>query len=451
MQRQTPHKKLLCWMFSAAFLLAGSPAFAQQDTLGPFHFTLDEAVKYAIIHQNDVVNARLSRQASREKIRETRGVLLPHVDVTGNFTDNLKLQTSFIPDFANDPNNKIPVQFGTKFSSYLTGEATQTLFNSDYFLGLKAAKVYDQLAIRDLERTAIATHVAVSNAYFNVLVVNESIRLADANHEQQAKALKDARARYDEGVAERIDVDRLQVAYNKSENNRENFRRQLEFAMEYLKFQMGMPLTAQLTLEEEVRDFTYTVPDSLSYNVADRPEYNMQRTQIELDRLSLKSKRLEGLPSLNAFINYGVNWFGEEFSQLYKTGYQTSAMGLRLSIPLFTGTERIYQIKQREITLQQSENNLNYLTQQIQLQVKDSWTQYRNQSATLRTEEKNMELTQGIYDRVLLKFNEGVSSSLDVVSADNELRGAQVQYINALINTLISKVSLDQAMGKIKP
>lgn len=449
-----------CWLpyitmrktlLTIAFLLASRALSAQQDSSGVYVFTLDECIQYALGNQNDVVNARLSRQSSTERIREMRGRLLPHVNVTGNFTDNLKLQTSLIPDFVNDPSQKIPVQFGTKFSSALTGEATQTLFNSDYFLGLRAAKVYDELSVRDLQRTAIDTRVNVSVAYFDVLVALESIRIVDANLAQFGKTLKDTKARYEEGVAERIDVDRIQASYNNVENERANLERTRSYAYDVLKYSMGMPLDAKLEIEENVQNFTGgPLPDSLNYSVADRPEYAMQRVQVELNRLNLKSKKLEFLPTLNAFVNYGFNWFGGEFSELYKTGFGASALGLRLSWPIFNGTERIFQAKQYAITLEQSQNDLDYLNQQIQLQVRDAWTKYRNNYASYVTQQKNIELTQGVYDRVVLKYEQGVSTSLDVISADNNLKLAQNEYITALINTLISKVKLDQAMGKIK-
>lgn len=449
-----------CWLpyitmrktlLTITFLLFSGALSAQQDSSGAYVFTLDECIQYALSNQNDVVNARLSRQSSTERIREMRGRLLPHVNISGNFTDNLKLQTSLIPDFVNDPSQKIPVQFGTKYSSALTGEATQTLFNSDYFLGLRAAKVYDELSVRDLQRTAIDTRVSVSVAYFDVLVALESIRIVDANLAQFGKTLKDTKARYDEGVAERIDVDRIQASYNNVENERANLERTRNYAYDVLKYSMGMPLDAKLEIEENVETFTGgPLPDSLNYSVADRPEYAMQRVQVELNRLNLKSKKLEFLPTLNAFVNYGFNWFGGEFSELYKTGFGASALGLRLSWPIFNGTERIYQAKQYAITLEQSQNDLDYLNQQIQLQVRDAWTQYRNNYASYVTQQKNIELTQGVYDRVVLKYEQGVSTSLDVISADNNLKLAQNEYITALINTLISKVKLDQAMGKIK-
>lgn len=441
-------RRMVC--LTAVLTTCAGGAHAQQiGTAGPV-YTLDECIRYALRNENNVVNARLSRQISTEQIRETRGMLLPHANITGNFTDNLKLQTSLIPDFTGDPNNKVPVQFGTKFSSAITGEVTQTLINSDYFLGLKAAKVYDEMAVRDYERTAIETRVEVSVAYFNVLVAQESIRLVEANLVQFGKTLKDTRARYDEGVSERIDVDRIQTSFNNVETNRANLKRQLEYTYDVLKFRMGMPIDSPIAVKEDVRTYTDNMPDSLNYRFMDRPEYAMQRVQVELDRLNLKSKKLQVIPTLNAFVNYGFNYFSENFSDLYKTGFGTSALGVRLSWPIFAGTERIYAARRLALVLEQSQNNLNYLSQQIQLEVREGWTVYRNNLNQLNTQEKNMELTQGVYDRVVLKYEEGVATSLDVLSADSELKTAQNDYITALVNTLISRVRLEQAMGKIK-
>jgi outer membrane protein len=453
--------KMKCWNPSTALraiLLVTTamailqPVQAQQDTARPYQFSLEECIQYALANQPTVQNARLSREASRERIRESTGKLLPHANISGSFTDNLKLQTSVIPDFSNPTGPKIPVQFGTKYASAVSGQVNQTIINSDYFLGLKAAKVYDELSVRDLERTAIDARVQVSNAYFNVLVSRESIRLVDANIIRLQKTLKDTRARYDEGVSERIDVDRIQVSFNNAETQRANLERLQQYSLDVLKFNMGMPLQSTLELKEDVKSFAgiQEMPDSQQYNIQDRPEYHMQRVQVELNKLDLKSKRLGIVPSLSAFINYGVNWFAPQFSDLYKTGYGNSAMGLTLNFPIFTGTERIHQVAQSRIVLKQSENDLANLSQQIQLEVRNAYTDYQNNTTSLRTQEKNMALTQGVYDRVVLKFDQGVSSSLDVVSADNELKQAQSDYINALLDTLISKVRLDQAMGKIK-
>jgi outer membrane protein TolC len=88
------------------------------------------------------------------------------------------------------------------------------------------------------------------------------------------------------------------------------------------------------------------------------------------------------------------------------------------------------------------------LAENIRLEVKGAYVQYQNNLAQLGTQKTNMELTQGVYDRIKYKFDQGVSSSLDLLSAENELQQAQNNYIDALLNTLMSRVDLEKAMGR---
>ncbi|RBL89682.1 hypothetical protein DF182_24605 [Chitinophaga flava] len=442
-------------LLMATLFLSGIHAtYGQMDTTrGNYAFNLAECIQYGITHHHDVVNANLDTIFSQEQVKEATAKLFPHGNITGNFTDNLKLPTSLIPDIANgNYNKKIPVQFGTRLSSSITGELDQVLFRSDYFIGLKASRVYRGLSVKTYVRTEIDTRVAITKAYYAVLTNQENIRLSRANLEQLRKTFSDTKARYDAGVAERVDVDRIAVSYNNSVTQIENQIRLLVYSIQLLKFQMGMPQESGLELRETVQDLNVESfsSDTLNYKVEDRIEYGIQTTQIALDELNLKSKKLAYLPQLNFYVNYGFNYFSTYLPDLYKRNFGASALGINLTWPIFTGTERLHQIKELGITLQKSRNDLDFLSQQIKLEVQNANTAYENNKATFVTQKTNMALTQGIYDRIVLKFEQGVATSLDVISAESELTQARTDYINAMLNTLISKTDLDKAMGRIK-
>jgi outer membrane protein TolC len=440
-------------VLGAVFLTTTS--YAQTDTLQQFpeehHFSLSDCIRYAEDHEHDIKNARLDQQFAEEQVRENTGKLLPHAEISGSFLDNLKLATTLIPDFqSGDLNHKIPVQFGNKYTSSLSGQINQTIFNSNYFIGLKAAKVYQELSVRSVDATRINTRVNVTKAYFNVLVNQEGIRIAKANQAQLEKSLQDTRAKYAAGIAETVDVNRIEVLVNNARVGIENQQRLLDYSLYELKFQMGMPLSDSLALSQTVQAFAVQTQsmDTSGYQVGDRPEYAIQQTQTELNALSLKSSRLSFLPSLSAYANYGYNYFAGSFGDLYDKGYGSSAIGLSLSFPIFSGTERIHRNHEARITLEQSQNDLDHLAENIRLEVKGAYVQYQNNLAQLGTQKTNMELTQGVYDRIKYKFDQGVSSSLDLLSAENELQQAQNNYIDALLNTLMSRVDLEKAMGR---
>lgn len=420
-----------------------------------FHFNLNDCLDYAMRNQHDVKNALLNSQYSQEQVKESTAKLFPHATINGTLVDNLKLPTSLIPDFANgDLSKKIPVQFGVKYNSSATGQINQTIFNSNYFIGLKAAKVYKELSVKSLHSTEINTWVNVSKAYFNVLVNEEAIRIALSNLAQIEKSLQDVKAEYQVGVAETVDVNRIQVQDNNARTGIENQQRLLDLSVAELKFQMGMSQEDSLTLLETVKDFTpgaMPPADTAGFNLNNRPEYTMQQIQYQLNELSLKNVRLSYLPSLSAYLNYGYNFFSPTFSDLYNKGFGNSALGLDLSFPIFSGTERIHQTNEAKITLQESQNDLTNLAQQIHLQVRNAYIAFRNNQAQLNTQKENMNLTEGVYRRIQYKYEQGVASSLDLLSAENELQQAQSNYIDALLNTLMSRVDLEQAVGKINP
>lgn len=417
-----------------------------------YHFSLSDCIAYSLEHQHNIKNAQLDKAYSHEQVGENRAKLFPHVNLNGAFVDNLKLTTTLIPDIFNGhPEQKIPVQFGNKYTSSVNGQVNQTVFNSNYFIGLKAAKIYEQLSVKALDRTRVETMVNVQKAYFNVLVNKEAIRIAQSNLAQLKKSFEDIKAQYNVGIAETVDVNRIESQYNNAVTGLKNQQRLLDYSLEVLKFQMGMPLDALLTLTESVNDFSPHLPvDTLSYRLANRPEYEMQQVQIALNKLSLKSTKLSFLPSLSFYLNYGFNYYSSSFSDLYKKGYDNSAIGLDLSFPIFSGTERTHQVNEAEITLEQSQNDMEHLEQQIRLEVKNAFVQYRNNQDQLTTQKENMALTQGVYDRIKYKYDQGVSSSLDLLSAENELQQAQSNYIDALLNVLMSRVDLMKAMGKIR-
>lgn len=417
-------------------------------------FNLKDCIDYALKNQHDIKNAILNNRYSDEKIKENTAKLFPHININASFIQNLKLPTSLIPDFGSgNLNQKIPVQMGTRYNSSASGEIQQTLFNSNYFIGLQAAKVYREMSEKNLNANQVTTQVNVMKAYFNVLVNDEAIRIAGSNLDQLQKSLRDIKAKYDVGIAETIDVNRIEVQNNNATTGLANQQRLLKVSLYQLKFQMGMPQQDSLQLTETINDFApdqLPPTDTFNFNLNDRPEYVMQQINNQLNALDLKSTRLSYLPTVGTYVNYGFNFFSPSLSKLYSNGFGSSAFGITLSFPIFSGTERIHQVNEAKITLEQSQNDLLNLEQQIRLEINNSYTDFLNNLASLNTQKTNMELTQGVYERIQYKYQQGVATSLDLLSAENELQQAQNRYIDALLNTLLSRIDLEKALGRIR-
>ena len=85
----------------------------------------------------------------------------------------------------------------------------------------------------------------------------------------------------------------------------------------------------------------------------------------------------------------------------------------------------------------------------VKLQVKTAYSNFKVAKKTLETRKRTLNITEGIYDKTLIKFKEGVGSSIEVTQAETQLFDAQALYVNALYDLLTSKTDLDIALGKL--
>ena len=416
------------------------------------HFSLQEAIDYAQDHSNSILNAKLDQDIAGNTVRQTIGIGLPQVSGNANFSDFIKVPTNLLPgEFFGKPGTQVPVQFGVKYQSSAGLELNQLLFDGTYIVGLQASRTYKELSSKNLKRSRIETAVAVTKAYYSVLVSNEQLSLLDANLIRLKKSLNDTRALFKNGFVEKIDVDRLTVLNNNLETERENVIRLLALNVNLLKFQMGMSIQSKLTLKDSIAGLqveqTLAGADTSAYQ--NRIEYSLLETQKKLNDLDLKRYKSQFLPSLSAFGNTSRSLQSNSFTELFNRSFPTTVIGIRLSVPIISGGIKLYQVRNAKLEILKTQNNLINLRNGINLEIEQAQTTYQNGLKSLENQKRNMELAQEVLRVTKIKYEQGVGSSIEVTTAETSLKESQNNYINALYELLINKVNMDKASGKI--
>ena len=192
-------------------------AHTARDTVN-YSFSLGQAIDFAMKNQKQVQNAQYDEQIAQQKVKETIGIGLPQIGASASATDFLEIPTSVIPAQAFNPlappDALMAVQFGIQYSATAGIDVTQLLFSSDYLIGLQATKTFLELSKKSAQRTKIEVTIAVTKAYYTVLLNEERMKLLDANAERLKKLSEDTKALNANGFVEKIDVDRVSVAYN---------------------------------------------------------------------------------------------------------------------------------------------------------------------------------------------------------------------------------------------
>jgi outer membrane protein TolC len=459
------------------------PALAMAQENGSAQsFTLEQCVQYALENSVTIKNSVLDQRIADAKVKETRGIGLPQVDGTVSLMHNQKLPRMF---FTYDPNapsvfdlSGIPgieagdaVAFQNFFQLPSSGTATvainQMLFNSSYLVGLKAANTYRELSKRTTEQTKEQTIQQVTKAYYSVLINKDRMILFDNNIARVDSLLKTTMALHENGFAESIDVDRIKVTLNNLRTERDKFYNLKELAYYLLKFQINFPMEKPL---EVVGDISSLQVDenvlgnyALDWNYKQRSDYRLLETNRRLLELDVKNKYSTSLPSLSAFANFGYLTQSPDIGGLFKTNsnveessavgpdkwYATSSFGLSLNVPLFSGLQRNYRLQQARLELLKVENQFVSLKSGIDLEIKQSATNYLNAIKSLKAQEENQKLAENIARVTKIKYEQGVGSNIEVIDAESSLKESQINYYNALYDALVAKVDLDKAYGRL--
>jgi outer membrane protein TolC len=459
------------------------PLWGMAQTNDSVLFSLDDCIKYAMENTVDVKNSRVDEQIAEAKVKETIGIGLPQIDANVNLTHNEKLPRFFATyqtaqGFAEgdlnlglDPDDVVASQnfFQLQSSGNATLTINQLLFNTSYLVGLKASSTFKDLAYKTTEQTQIETIEKVTKAYYAVLISNERIALFDNNIARVDSLLRTTRAMNENGFAEMIDVDRIQVQLNNLKAERLKFINTQTLSYGLLKFQMNYPIEQPLQVEGTLADLK--VNENLfneykeGWDYKNRIEYKILDTQKRLQELDIKNRYAASYPSLSAFADLGYSTQSTNVSGLFTTNtnlagnefigpdkwYSFSSFGVKLNVPLFSGLQRTYQIQQSKLELLKLQNSYSSLKQSIDLSIQQNTVVYQNSLETLNSQRENMELADRVARITKIKYEQGVGSNIEVTEAETSLREAQVNYYNALYDAIVAKIDLDKAYAKIDP
>lgn len=434
------------------FVLLGLVLSSNTIAQTSYQFSLQQAIEYAYQNQNDIKNAQLDAEISKNKVKETVAIGLPQISGTANIQRFLDIPTQVIPNFLGPSPEFLEARFGVNYNASYGLNVNQLLFDGNYLIGLKASSVYKDLTIKALSRTKIETNVAVTKAYYSVLVNRERLSLLDANIIRLKKTLADTKAYYENGFAEKVDYDRLSVLYNNLTTERENVAKLVDLSLSLLKFQIGMPVNNDLVLTDKLEaiQLQSLIESNQVLSAEERVEYQLLKTSMKLNELDYKRNIVTHAPSLVAFGSFSRNYFNNDFGNLFDKSFPTSIVGLQLNVPITGSGKKYYQTKQAKLTLEKSKNDLSNMENALNLQSRQSQITYNNSIRSLENQRKNMDLAKEVLRVSKAKYDQGIGSSLEVTTAETSLKEAETNYISSLYDALIAKVELDKAFGKIQ-
>jgi outer membrane protein TolC len=437
-------KRMPVYVLSVLTLLTSYTAQAQtaSDSLLT-QASLPAVIQYALKHQPAVQQAGIDEKTTELQIKSKLADWYPQLNLNYLYQHNFQVQTSVI--------GGNPVRLGVNNTSAIQFSATQALFNRDVLLASRTKGDVRMQAKQLTESARINVASNVSKAFYDVLATQQQIRVAEENIVRLERSLKDARAAYDAGVADKTDYKRATIALNNAKATRMANAEGLNAKLIYLKTLMNYPSAAELPIEYDSLALENEVYlDTLApVDYSRRIEYQTLQTQLRLQKANLQYNKWSFIPTLSANAGYNLNFLNNDFGKLYSQNFPNSFAGLTLSFPIFQGGKRKYNIQQAEWQVRRTELELTKLNNSISAEYSAALASYRASKATYEALRENLLLAKEVYDVINLQYRSGIKTYLEVITAETDLRTAQINYYNALYQVLSSKIDVQVSLGNL--
>jgi outer membrane protein TolC len=410
----------------------------------PLALTLDGAIQRGLQFNLGLLESQTASQTARADRIQALSSLLPQVTGTLQETDeqlNLKTRGISVPP---NPYLTIPTIVGP--FSYTAAQANVSAKVLDFNARrtLKSARAAEQAAQLSLADTRDLVVQAAANAYLLVIADASRVQAIKAQVETDQALYKRAMDQHDAGVAAGIDVLRAQVQLKIEQQALLAQQNQFEKDKLALGRVIGLP-SAQVFEIAETAPFSplteINQEEALRTALAQRPDYQSSRKQVESAQHTLAAARAEWYPTvdLNAF-------YGDSGPTLANSHGVFEVDGI-LNFNIFTGGRIRADIERARAALKQRSDELADLGARIEVEVRDAFLDLQSTADQVAVARDNLGLANETLRQAQDRFSTGVTDNIEVVQAQGTVATANDNLISALYANNVAKVSLARATG----
>jgi outer membrane protein len=452
------------------FLAFGMSAQEKQDTL---KMSVLDAQNYAIEYNRSVKAAQIDIEIAKKVVVETTSMGLPQFAVTANYQHIFKVpvlsfgasgysQTELVPttinpNFSSWPSKNVDglyeyyyaspgIPLGTKDNTTFNFTLSQLIFSGEYIVGLQAARIFKEVSEKAYVKSELTTKESVASSYYLVLVLNENLRVLKQSIELMDKTYGDIEQMNQQGFVENTDVDQMKMNKSNLQNLIQSLQGQQEVAQKLLKFQLGLDFSQQLVLTENLNgivnqgNLQYLFPGDFNPNAS--IDYKIMENQVELRVADLRRAQSAYLPSIAGFYQH------QEMTNAPAFNFQPKdVLGITLKLPILTSGQRMSKVSQGKLNLEKANLSRDMVEQSIIMEYETAKNAYQTAFLNYTNNKESMALSEKIYNKNIIKFKEGVASSLDLTQSQSQYLTAESNYYNSIISLLQAKARMDRILA----
>jgi outer membrane protein TolC len=405
--------------------------------------SLDSALSYAIGHNKTLVNSKFAIDKSTQKLKETIAAGLPQISASIDYNNFLGATASLQLNPAAPP---AIIEFNP--TSSFKANVSQLVFSGNYFVGIELSKLAKTITEQSYQKDELNVKEQTIQAYCMILATERILGIIRSNKENALVIYEKTQNLANAGIIEQTDVKKLSIMVASVDNALKSMQRQVELGYNLLRFQLGLNSDQAVTLSSNLDDISkqYILHTTLAeaFNIQNNIDFKLISMQGDIAEKSVKMRKSSYLPTLAAYYSRTDKILKPLFDFTPK-----NVVGLTLNVPILSGGTRLAQLNQARIDSDISSNTKELLTQQLTLQERQLRYNYNTLLDQYDMQQANVEIAKEVLEKMNLKYQQGIVSSLELTSANNDYLTSETNFTNIILQLLNAEMTLRKINSKL--
>lgn len=465
-------------LLSALALSLAIPSWAGKT------YTREEAINIALEKSSDVKSAEEDLKSANSQVTAGYGNAYPTIDLSATVTrifglDDVEKSTDLTDAAAqmaagtdengNPMANAYDQQVigpavdgliygmksqGYRWQSSVGITATQILYaQGKVGSGIEIAKAYKRVSEVNLENKKAQVRYDVANAFDQLIYLDSAISIMYASKDMLQENLNFVEQSLKSGLATELDLIRVQLSMDQLNSKIASTEKKRILARNALLNTMGLEWESDVQFQGDLRDPAagYTYPDTSMANVKKRRRElvmleeteNMKTLNIEIEEGGYKPTvvLLGGIKYANNKNDF-FDWDAPKWDKLNKY------VALNVTMNLFNGMKTRESVTQAKSSLRSTQIQKETAERGFRMQIESCANTLEDANSQIEIAKRQVDLAQKNYDLTNDAYKLGRETQLNLLTAENSLRTAKLDYMNSIVEWNKAYNALLQATGE---
>lgn len=423
-------------ILSVLLLCTGALSSRAQLSFSSLLQVLDYADKHAI----SIQSAKGQEQVAASRYRTSQAALLPSLNASAGFNDNIVLQPTLVPanlfNPAAPPGTFNEYTFGRKYVYTTAAQASWDVVNFQKWFDIKTNDAALKLSQANTANARFLVYNQLAQTYYAIILTRRYVDIAIGNVAAADSICRVATDRYHSGIFSEENLNRSTIQLVQAQQQASALSSSLAQLYNQLQTQLntGEQLILTDTLPHADDDESHA-PGIMSVH----PQVKLQEAQLRLNKQQLAQSRSALYPTLSLGYQYSQSWASDKMFDLSgANNLPQQFWSARLSIPLFNGLSARGKISQYGLQLRQQQEILEGQRLAAQKEDENLELQYRQSIEDRKKQEEILALQRRNDNHAKDRYEGGIIGLDERLDKFTELLQVQNQYMQSLSNYYIN-------------